>query len=200
MLSKPQGLSASGKIRAIEKKFIDIIGNIFIIMIIFCPTVIGYLLECRPAEQTYLLFVPDPFQRERCRTIAVQQDHYRPKLFRDIFATLHPTDILMPPNRPLPLYLQTLNSDIENNFLTSFNSIFEDLTIQLTLKRSCCFNYTVIFHISCFHSNAWSWYSSRNLSYAVFEFFFVNPLLFASCTNTFSKWCKVTRGMKRSAQ
>jgi hypothetical protein len=31
-------------------------------------------------------------------------------------------------------------------------------------------------------------------------FFFVNPLLFASCTNTFSKWCKITRGMKRSAQ
>jgi hypothetical protein len=22
----------------------------------------------------------------------------------------------------------------------------------------------------------------------------VNPLLFASCTNTFSKWCKITRG------
>jgi hypothetical protein len=30
--------------------------------------------------------------------------------------------------------------------------------------------------------------------------FFVNPFLFASCTNTFSKWCKITRGMKRSAQ
>jgi hypothetical protein len=28
----------------------------------------------------------------------------------------------------------------------------------------------------------------------------LNPLLFASCTNTFSKWCKITRGMKRSAQ
>jgi hypothetical protein len=34
----------------------------------------------------------------------------------------------------------------------------------------------------------------------VFFCFFVNPLLFASCTNTFSKWCKITRGMKRSAQ
>jgi hypothetical protein len=31
-------------------------------------------------------------------------------------------------------------------------------------------------------------------------FFFWNPLLFASCTNTFSKWCEITRGMKRSAQ
>jgi hypothetical protein len=31
-------------------------------------------------------------------------------------------------------------------------------------------------------------------------FFFFNPLLFASCTDTFSKWCKITRGMKRSAQ
>jgi hypothetical protein len=31
-------------------------------------------------------------------------------------------------------------------------------------------------------------------------FYFLNPLLFASCTDTFSKWCKVTRGMKRSAQ
>jgi hypothetical protein len=30
--------------------------------------------------------------------------------------------------------------------------------------------------------------------------FFLNPLLFASCTNTFSKLCKITRGMKRSAQ
>jgi hypothetical protein len=29
---------------------------------------------------------------------------------------------------------------------------------------------------------------------------FFNPLLFASCTNTFSKWCKITRHMKRSAQ
>jgi hypothetical protein len=29
---------------------------------------------------------------------------------------------------------------------------------------------------------------------------FFNPLLFASCTDTFSKWCKITRGMKRSAQ
>jgi hypothetical protein len=29
---------------------------------------------------------------------------------------------------------------------------------------------------------------------------FLNPLLFASCTDTFSKWCKITRGMKRSAQ
>jgi hypothetical protein len=27
---------------------------------------------------------------------------------------------------------------------------------------------------------------------------FFNPLLFASCTNTFSKCCKITRGMKRS--
>jgi hypothetical protein len=31
-------------------------------------------------------------------------------------------------------------------------------------------------------------------------YIFFNPLLFASCTNTFSKWCKITRGMKRSAQ
>jgi hypothetical protein len=30
--------------------------------------------------------------------------------------------------------------------------------------------------------------------------FFFNPLLFASCTNTFNKWCKITRGMKRSVQ
>jgi hypothetical protein len=30
--------------------------------------------------------------------------------------------------------------------------------------------------------------------------FFFNPLLFASCTDTFSKWCKITRGMKRSAE
>jgi hypothetical protein len=30
--------------------------------------------------------------------------------------------------------------------------------------------------------------------------FFVNILLFASCTDTFIKWCKITRGMKRSAQ
>jgi hypothetical protein len=29
---------------------------------------------------------------------------------------------------------------------------------------------------------------------------FFNPLLFASCTGTYSKWCKITRGMKRSAQ
>jgi hypothetical protein len=29
---------------------------------------------------------------------------------------------------------------------------------------------------------------------------FFNPLLFASCTDKFSKWCKITRGMKRSAQ
>jgi hypothetical protein len=29
---------------------------------------------------------------------------------------------------------------------------------------------------------------------------FFNPLLFVSCTDTFSKWCKITRGMKRSAQ
>jgi hypothetical protein len=29
---------------------------------------------------------------------------------------------------------------------------------------------------------------------------FCNPLLFASCTDTFSKWCKIIRGMKRSAQ
>jgi hypothetical protein len=32
------------------------------------------------------------------------------------------------------------------------------------------------------------------------RFCFVNLLLFAICTNTFSKWCKITRGMKRSAQ
>jgi hypothetical protein len=31
-------------------------------------------------------------------------------------------------------------------------------------------------------------------------FFCLIPLLFASCTDTCSKWCKVTRGMKRSAQ
>jgi hypothetical protein len=29
---------------------------------------------------------------------------------------------------------------------------------------------------------------------------FFNPPLFASCTNTFSKCCEITRGMKRSAQ
>jgi hypothetical protein len=32
------------------------------------------------------------------------------------------------------------------------------------------------------------------------RYFFFNPLLFASCTDTFSKWCKITRGMKSSAQ
>jgi hypothetical protein len=32
----------------------------------------------------------------------------------------------------------------------------------------------------------------------LFRFFCLNPLLFASCTDTFSKWCKITRGMKRS--
>jgi hypothetical protein len=31
-------------------------------------------------------------------------------------------------------------------------------------------------------------------------FFFANPLLFASCTNTICKWCKVTRGIKRGVQ
>jgi hypothetical protein len=30
--------------------------------------------------------------------------------------------------------------------------------------------------------------------------FCLNPLLFASCTDTFSKCCKITIGMKRSAQ
>jgi hypothetical protein len=30
-------------------------------------------------------------------------------------------------------------------------------------------------------------------------FFCLNPILFASCTDTFSKWCKITRGMKKSA-
>jgi hypothetical protein len=29
---------------------------------------------------------------------------------------------------------------------------------------------------------------------------FFNPHLFASCTNTFSKCCEITRGMKKSAQ
>jgi hypothetical protein len=29
--------------------------------------------------------------------------------------------------------------------------------------------------------------------------FFLNPFLFASCTNTFSKCCEITTGMKRSA-
>jgi hypothetical protein len=38
--------------------------------------------------------------------------------------------------------------------------------------------------------------------YSLEEFFLFlfESLLFASCTNTFSKWCKITRGMKRSAQ
>jgi hypothetical protein len=43
----------------------------------------------------------------------------------------------------------------------------------------------------------------RTFSYAAKSFFgkvFFNPLLFASCTDTFIKWCKITRGMKRSAQ
>jgi hypothetical protein len=30
--------------------------------------------------------------------------------------------------------------------------------------------------------------------------FCLNPLLFANCTDAFSKWCKITRGMKRSVQ
>jgi hypothetical protein len=34
----------------------------------------------------------------------------------------------------------------------------------------------------------------------LFFFFFVNPLLFESCTDIFSKRCEITRGMKRSAQ
>jgi hypothetical protein len=29
---------------------------------------------------------------------------------------------------------------------------------------------------------------------------FLNPRLFASCTDTFCKWCKITRGVKKSAQ
>jgi hypothetical protein len=49
-------------------------------------------------------------------------------------------------------------------------------------------------HIHAIHTN------KTTSKYAQHIFFFVNPLLFASCTNTFSKWCKITRGMKRSAQ
>jgi hypothetical protein len=41
------------------------------------------------------------------------------------------------------------------------------------------------------------WYISMQLD---FLFVCLNPLLFASCTDTFSKWCKITRGMKSSAQ
>jgi hypothetical protein len=40
----------------------------------------------------------------------------------------------------------------------------------------------------------------RYQKYPLSYFFCLNPLLFASCTNTFSKWCKITRGMKKSAQ
>jgi hypothetical protein len=43
-----------------------------------------------------------------------------------------------------------------------------------------------------------SWEFKRTSIEAPIHFF--NPLLFASCTDTFSKWCKITRGIKRSAQ
>jgi hypothetical protein len=41
--------------------------------------------------------------------------------------------------------------------------------------------------------------TARLFDYGYRNIFF-NPLLFASCTDTFSKWYKITRGMKRSAQ
>jgi hypothetical protein len=43
--------------------------------------------------------------------------------------------------------------------------------------------------------------NNRGVLLGQFQVFFcLNPLLFASCTDTFSKWRKITRGMKRSAQ
>jgi hypothetical protein len=59
------------------------------------------------------------------------------------------------------------------------------------------------------HNNAdlqptWKWHFGMRF-WGLFDelrcfcnFFYL--LLFASCTNIFSKWCKITRGMKRSAQ
>jgi hypothetical protein len=50
-------------------------------------------------------------------------------------------------------------------------------------------------HSVCLHVYA-SIVARQRLGKIVFSF---NPLLFASCTNTFSKCCEITRGMKRSA-
>jgi cyclic AMP-responsive element-binding protein 3 len=50
------------------------------------------------------------------------------------------------------------------------------------------------------HTDTTAFTSVSSREIALKFFFFMNPLLFASCTNTFSKWCKITRGMKRSAQ
>jgi hypothetical protein len=50
----------------------------------------------------------------------------------------------------------------------------------------------------CVHSPLLLGNGSLNTFQMAMHFF--NPLLFASCTNTFSKRCEITTGMKRSAQ
>jgi hypothetical protein len=71
-----------------------------------------------------------------------------------------------------------------------------------------CFSYSSILKMEAlsssetlvnFYSDMASHIPGASNLYFVF-FFCLNPLLFASCTDTFSKWCKITRGMKRSAQ
>jgi hypothetical protein len=70
-------------------------------------------------------------------------------------------------------------------------------TMPLNVTR----NVRRFLHISCYHDR-----SSVTFTFYSFcgnravQIFYLNLLLFASCTDTFSKWCKITRGMKRSAQ
>jgi hypothetical protein len=57
-------------------------------------------------------------------------------------------------------------------------------------------------HPSIHNFRNWCYYAwNENYQNILFHSsVFFNFLLFASCTDTFSKWCKIPRGMKRSAQ
>jgi hypothetical protein len=60
--------------------------------------------------------------------------------------------------------------------------------------------YNQIYYAQLIGATCFSLLAINNPFCIYYFFLFLNPVLFASCTNTFCKWCEITRGMKRSAQ
>jgi hypothetical protein len=100
------------------------------------------------------------------------------------------------------LSLSTL-TEVMRGFTQSFQGNFgrvPQVRQRMLLFRSLRIHYSpIILQVSCYSAVKQIVIKQINITRQR-VFFVLNPILFASCTCTFSKWCKSKEGVKRSAQ
>jgi hypothetical protein len=102
-------------------------------------------------------------------------------------------------------------SETVRNWIQIHKYFLRTITDSMTTKNIELSSWDIVYYVGCFNNRVtWTSFGMKlerpnrmqtpDILIFYFFYFCLNPLLFGSCTDTFSKWCKITRGMKRSAQ